>query len=191
MNCQKNIDDDEYDKEMQKLYDNLKKNLIESGDIATETLSNLHGQGEDIKKIDDGIDVTDVNVKKSETILKNISFMKNMFGFFTKSKKKRRDKKSKVLSVSTQNRDNLIKTQKSLVVEDRFEVRDIRKITNETKKMREDIDEITHLSRRLTIMSEEMNTELEVQNEFLGKVTDKMDDTNYKVKKLNKTIRRI
>jgi len=190
MNCQKNIDDDEYDKEMQKLYDNLKKNLIESGDIATETLSNLHGQGEDIKKIDDGIDVTDVNVKKSETILKNISFMKNMFGFFTKSKKKR-NKKSKVLNVSTQNSDNLIKTQKSLVVEDRFEIRDIRKITNETKKMREDIDEITHLARRLTIMSEEMNTELEVQNKFLGKVTDKMDDTNYKVKKLDKTIRRI
>ena len=64
-------------------------------------------------------------------------------------------------------------------------------ITNETKKMREDIDEITHLARRLTIMSEEMNTELEVQNKFLGKVTDKMDDTNYKVKKLDKTIRRI
>ena len=190
MNCQKNIDDDEYDKEMQELYDNLKKNLIESGDIATETLSNLHGQGENIKKIDNGIDETDVNVKKSETILKNISFMKNMFGYFTRSKKKR-DKKSKVLNVSTQNSDNLIRTKKSLVVEDRFEVRDIRKITNETKKMREDIDEITHLARRLTIMSEEMNSELEVQNEFLGKVTDKLDDTNYKVKRLNKTIRRI
>ena len=190
MNCQKNIDDDEYDKQMQKLYDNLKKNLIESGDIATETLSNLHMQGEDIKKIDDGVDVTDVNVKKSETILKNISFMRNMFGFFTKSKK-RRNKKSKVLNESTPNSDNLIKVQKSLVLKDTFEVRDIGKITNETKKLREDIDEITHLARRLTIMSEEMNTELECQNEFLGKVTDKMDDTNYKVKRLNKTIRRI
>jgi ElaB/YqjD/DUF883 family membrane-anchored ribosome-binding protein len=191
MNCQKNIDNDEYDKEMQELYDNLKKNLIESGDIATDTLSNLHIQGEDIKKIDDGVDVTDVNVKKSETILKNISFMRNMFGFFTKSKKKRRNKKSKVLNESTPNSDNLIKVQKSLVVKDTFEVRDIRKITNETKKLREDIDEITHLARRLTIMSEEMNTELECQNEFLGKVTDKMDDTNYKVKRLNKMIRRI
>lgn len=188
MNCQKNIDNDEYDKEIKELYDNLKKNLIESGDIATETLSNLHIQGQDIKKIDNEIDVIDINVKKSESILKNISFMKNMFGFLTKKKKKQ---KNKVLDKSKKNSDNLVKTQKSLVLDDEFEVKDIRKITNETKKMRDDVEEITHLSRRLTIMSEAMNNELEIQNKFLEKVTDKMDDTNYKMKRLNKTIRKI
>ena len=190
MNCQKNIDNDEYDKEMQKLYDNLKKNLIESGDIATETLSNLHIQGEDIKTIDNGIDVTDVNVKKSEKILKNINFMRNMFGYFSKNKKKRKSKKV-VPNELIKNTDNLINKQKSLVVKDTFQIRDVRNLTNETKKLREDIDEITHLARRLTIMSEEMNNELEIQNKFLEKVTDKIDNTNYKVKRLNKTIRRI
>lgn len=191
MNCQKNIDNDEYDKEIKELYDNLKKNLIESGDIATETLSNLHIQGQDIKKVDNEIDVIDINVKKSESILKNISFMKNMFGFLTKKKKKQRNKKNKVLDKSKKNSDNLIKTQKSLVLDDEFEVKDIRKITNETKKMRDDVEEITHLSRRLIIMSEAMNNELEVQNKFLEKVTDKMDDTNYKMKRLNKRISKI
>ena len=40
-------------------------------------------------------------------------------------------------------------------------------------------------------MSEDMNNELEIQNKFLEKVTDKIDNTNYKVKRLNKTIRKI
>ena len=85
----------------------------------------------------------------------------------------------------------MINKQKSLVVKDTFQIRDVRNLTNETKKLREDIDEITHLARRLTIMSEEMNNELEIQNKFLEKVTDKIDNTNYKVKRLNKMIRRI
>ena len=189
MNCQKNIDNDEYDKEMHKLYDNLKKNLIESGDIATETLSNLHMQREDIKKIDNGVDVIDVNIKKSETILKNISFMKNMFGFLTRSKKK--NKKSKNTNEQLISNNNFVIEKKSLMIEDKFGIKDNKNLTQETKIFRENIDELTHLTRRLTIMSEEMNTELDVQNKFLGKVTDKMDDTNYKVKRLNKTIRRI
>jgi len=93
MNCQKkNIEIDDYEIEKRKLYDNLKKNLIESGDIATQTLVNLYEQGEEIKKIDNVIDKTDINVEKSGKILKNISFMKNMFGYFTKKKKKRKKK---------------------------------------------------------------------------------------------------
>ena len=71
MNYQnKIIDVDDYEIEKRKLYDNLKKNLIESGDIATQTLANLYEQGEEIKKIDDGIDNTDINVEKSGKIRK-------------------------------------------------------------------------------------------------------------------------
>ena len=112
-----------------------------------------------------------------------------MFGFLTRSKKKK--KKSKNTNEQLISNNNFIIEKKSLIVEDKFGIKDNKNLTQETKIFRENIDELTHLTRRLTIMSEEMNTELDVQNKFLGKVTDKMDDTNYKVKRLNKTIRRI
>ena len=76
-----------YKEEEKKLYDNLKRNLIESADIATNTLESLHEQGQTIKKTDSEMFDIDKNIKKSDKIIKNIGFMRNIFGYFTKKKK--------------------------------------------------------------------------------------------------------
>jgi len=59
----------------------------------------------------------------------------------------------------------------------------------QTKEM-DDIDEIGNLTRRIVMMSHEMGGELVNQNEFIDNVITKIDTTDYKVKNLNKTIRK-
>ena len=180
------IEEEDYEIEKKKLYDNLKKNLIESGDIATQTLANLYEQGEEIKKIDDGIDKTDMNVEKSGKILKNISFMKNMFGYFTKKKNKsKKDINMEASNELYQKNNNMSNKRTSLIIEN------LSKNDKKQTKEMDDIDEIGNLTRRIVMMSHEMGGELVNQNEFIDNVITKVDTTDYKVKRLNKTIRKI
>ena len=167
-----------YKEEEKKLYDNLKRNLIESADIATNTLASLHEQGETIKKTDSEMFDIDKNIKKSDKIIKNIGFMRNIFGYFTKKKKIKQlipiDKNQQ--SVDTLNyldtkQHELTTKQKSV------------KFTEE--------DELLLLAKRLSIMSNEMNNELTEHNENLEKLSTKVDNTNLNIKSLNKKLKKI
>ena len=167
-----------YKEEEKKLYDNLKKNLIESADIATNTLASLHEQGETIKKTDSEMFDIDKNIKKSDKIIKNIGFMRNIFGYFTKKKKIKQlipiDKNQQ--SVDTLNyldtkQHELTTKQKSV------------KFTEE--------DELLLLAKRLSVMSNEMNNELTEHNENLEKLSTKVDNTNLNIKRLNKKLKKI
>jgi len=167
-----------YKEEEKKLYDNLKKNLIESADIATNTLVSLHEQGETIKKIDSEMFDIDENVKKSDKIIKNIGFMRNIFGYFTKKKKIKQlipiDKDQQ--NVNTLN--NLDTKQHELTIKQKSV-----KFTEE--------DELLLLAKRLSMMSNEMNNELTEHNENLEKLSTKVDNTNLNIKRLNKKLKKI
>tara|TARA_B100000745_G_scaffold289938_1_gene228433 strand:+ start:516 stop:1043 length:528 start_codon:yes stop_codon:yes gene_type:complete len=167
-----------YKEEEKKLYDNLKKNLIESADIATNTLVSLHEQGETIKKIDSEMFDIDENVKKSDKIIKNIGFMRNIFGYFTKKKKIKQlipiDKDQQ--NVNTLN--NLDTKQHELTTKQKSV-----KFTEE--------DELLLLAKRLSMMSNEMNNELTEHNENLEKLSTKVDNTNLNIKRLNKKLKKI
>ena len=167
-----------YKEEEKKLYDNLKKNLIESADIATNTLASLHEQGQTIKKTDSEMFDIDENVKKSDKIIKNIGFMRNIFGYFTKKKKIKQlipiDKNQE--SVDTLN--NLDTKQHELTTKQKSV-----KFTEE--------DELLLLAKRLSIMSNEMNNELTEHNENLEKLSTKVDNTNLNIKRLNKKLKKI
>ena len=167
-----------YKEEEKKLYDNLKKNLIESADIATNTLVSLHEQGETIKKIDSEMFDIDENVKKSDKIIKNIGFMRNIFGYFTKKKKIKQlipiDKDQQ--NVNTLN--NLDTKQHELTTKQK------------SVKFIEE-DELLLLAKRLSMMSNEMNNELTEHNENLEKLSTKVDNTNLNIKRLNKKLKKI
>ena len=175
MDSQKTIN---YKEEEKKLYDNLKKNLIESADIATNTLASLHEQGETIKKTDSEMFDIDENVKKSDKIIKNIGFMRNIFGYFTKKKKIKQlipiDKNQE--SVDTLN--NLDTKQHELTTKQK------------SVKFIEE-DELLLLAKRLSVMSNEMNNELTEHNENLEKLSTKVDNTNLNIKSLNKKLKKI
>lgn len=167
-----------YKEEEKKLYDNLKKNLIESADIATNTLASLHEQGQTIKKTDSEMFDIDENVKRSDKIIKNIGFMRNIFGYFTKKKKIKQlipiDKNKQ--SVDTLN--NLNARQHELTTKQ-----------NNVKFTEE--DELLLLAKRLSIMSNDMNHELREHNENLEKLSTKVDNTNLNIKSLNKKLKKI
>ena len=167
-----------YKEEEKKLYDNLKKNLIESADIATNTLASLHEQGQTIKKTDSEMFDIDENVKKSDKIIKNIGFMRNIFGYFTKKKKIKQlipiDKNQE--SVDTLN--NLDTKQHELTTKQK------------SVKFIEE-DELLLLAKRLSVMSNEMNNELTEHNENLEKLSTKVDNTNLNIKRLNKKLKKI
>ena len=167
-----------YKEEEKKLYDNLKKNLIESADIATNTLASLHEQGETIKKTDSEMFDIDKNIKKSDKIIKNIGFMRNIFGYFTKKKKIKQlipiDKNQE--SVDTLN--NLDTKQHELTTKQK------------SVKFIEE-DELLLLAKRLSVMSNEMNNELTEHNENLEKLSTKVDNTNLNIKSLNKKLKKI
>ena len=175
MDSQKTIN---YKEEEKKLYDNLKKNLIESADIATNTLASLHEQGETIKKTDSEMFDIDKNIKKSDKIIKNIGFMRNIFGYFTKKKKIKQlipiDKNQE--SVDTLN--NLDTKQHELTTKQK------------SVKFIEE-DELLLLAKRLSVMSNEMNNELTEHNENLEKLSTKVDNTNLNIKRLNKKLKKI
>ena len=175
MDSQKTIN---YKEEEKKLYDNLKKNLIESADIATNTLASLHEQGETIKKTDSEMVDIDINIKKSDKIIKNIGFMRNIFGYFTKKKKIKQlipiDKNQQ--SVDTLN--NLDTKQHELTTKQK------------SVKFIEE-DELLLLAKRLSVMSNEMNNELTEHNENLEKLSTKVDNTNLNIKSLNKKLKKI
>ena len=175
MDSQKTIN---YKEEEKKLYDNLKKNLIESADIATNTLASLHEQGETIKKTDSEMFDIDKNIKKSDKIIKNIGFMRNIFGYFTKKKKIKQlipiDKNQQ--SVDTLN--NLDTKQHELTTKQK------------SVKFIEE-DELLLLAKRLSVMSNEMNNELTEHNENLEKLSTKVDNTNLNIKSLNKKLKKI
>ena len=175
MDSQKTIN---YKEEEKKLYDNLKKNLIESADIATNTLASLHEQGETIKKTDSEMFDIDKNIKKSDKIIKNIGFMRNIFGYFTKKKKIKQlipiDKNQQ--SVDTLN--NLDTKQHELTTKQK------------SVKFIEE-DELLLLAKRLSVMSNEMNNELTEHNENLEKLSTKVDNTNLNIKRLNKKLKKI
>ena len=175
MDSQKTIN---YKEEEKKLYDNLKKNLIESADIATNTLASLHEQGQTIKKTDSEMFDIDENVKKSDKIIKNIGFMRNIFGYFTKKKKIKQlipiDKNQE--SVDTLN--NLDTKQHELTTKQK------------SVKFIEE-DELLLLAKRLSIMSNDMNHELREHNENLEKLSTKVDNTNLNIKSLNKKLKKI
>ena len=175
MDSQKTIN---YKEEEKKLYDNLKKNLIESADIATNTLASLHEQGQTIKKTDSEMFDIDENVKKSDKIIKNIGFMRNIFGYFTKKKKIKQlipiDKNQE--SVDTLN--NLDTKQHELTTKQK------------SVKFIEE-DELLLLAKRLSVMSNEMNNELTEHNENLEKLSTKVDNTNLNIKRLNKKLKKI
>jgi len=175
MDSQKTIN---YKEEEKKLYDNLKKNLIESADIATNTLASLHEQGETIKKTDSEMFDIDKNIKKSDKIIKNIGFMRNIFGYFTKKKKIKQlipiDKNQE--SVDTLN--NLDTKQHELTTKQK------------SVKFIEE-DELLLLAKRLSVMSNEMNNELTEHNENLEKLSTKVDNTNLNIKSLNKKLKKI
>lgn len=175
MDSQKTIN---YKEEEKKLYDNLKKNLIESADIATNTLASLHEQGETIKKTDSEMFDIDKNIKKSDKIIKNIGFMRNIFGYFTKKKKIKQlipiDKDQQ--NVNTLN--NLDTKQHELTTKQK------------SVKFIEE-DELLLLAKRLSVMSNEMNNELTEHNENLEKLSTKVDNTNLNIKSLNKKLKKI
>ena len=175
MDSQKTIN---YKEEEKKLYDNLKKNLIESADIATNTLASLHEQGETIKKTDSEMFDIDKNIKKSDKIIKNIGFMRNIFGYFTKKKKIKQlipiDKDQQ--NVNTLN--NLDTKQHELTTKQK------------SVKFIEE-DELLLLAKRLSVMSNEMNNELTEHNENLEKLSTKVDNTNLNIKRLNKKLKKI
>ena len=175
MDSQKTIN---YKEEEKKLYDNLKKNLIESADIATNTLASLHEQGETIKKTDSEMFDIDKNIKKSDKIIKNIGFMRNIFGYFTKKKKIKQ----------------LIPIDKNQQSVDTLNYLDTKQheLTTKQKSVKFiEEDELLLLAKRLSVMSNEMNNELTEHNENLEKLSTKVDNTNLNIKSLNKKLKKI
>ena len=167
-----------YKEEEKKLYDNLKRNLIESADIATNTLASLHEQGQTIKKTDSEMFDIDENVKKSDKIIKNIGFMRNIFGYFTKKKKIKQ----------------LIPIDKNQQSVDTLNYLDTKQheLTTKQKSVKFiEEDELLLLAKRLSVMSNEMNNELTEHNENLEKLSTKVDNTNLNIKSLNKKLKKI
>ena len=74
--------------EVQKLYDNMKRNLVETANIATDTLCTLNDQGNKIDRINNEMDTVDKKVDKSYKLVNKMSFMKSIFGYLTLKKTK-------------------------------------------------------------------------------------------------------
>ena len=161
---------EEEEDEIQKLYNNIKKNLVETANIATDTLSSLNEQGNKIDHISQEVDEVDNKVDKSYKLVNKISFMKRMFGYFS-LKKTELDKKQ------IKNKDY------KPVIENELSITTPNKV--------EELDEMLVLTKQLSIMSNEMNSEIGIQNEKIDQIDRKVENTDLNLKKLNKRIKKL
>jgi len=161
---------EEEEDEIQKLYNNIKKNLVETANIATDTLSSLNEQGNKIDHINKEVNEVDNKVDKSYKLVNKISFMKKMFGYFS-LKKTELDKKQ------IKNKDY------KPVIENELSITTPNKV--------EELDEMLVLTKQLSIMSNEMNSEISIQNEKIDQIDRKVENTDFNLKKLNKRIKKL
>jgi len=166
-----NFDKKENEDELQNLYDNMKRNLVETANIATDTLSALNDQGNKIDMINTEIDDVDDKVDESYRLVNKISFMKNMFGYFSLKKSKIDKKEAKKKEYKPQAKNELT-------------------IRNSNTNI-DELDEMIILTKQLSIMSNEMNSEISIHNEKLDNVDHKIENASLDIIKLNKRIKKI
>ena len=159
------------DDEVQKLYDNMKRNLVETANIATDTLCTLNDQGNKIDRINNEMDTVDKKVDKSYKLVNKMSFMKSIFGYLTL-------KKTKLDKTNIEKEDYIPNLKNELT------------INNKNDKENE-LDEMLILTKQLSIMSNEMNSEISIQNEKLDHIDRKIENTNNNIRKLNKRIKKL
>lgn len=159
------------DDEVQKLYDNMKRNLVETANIATDTLCTLNDQGNKIDRINNEMDTVDKKVDKSYKLVNKMSFMKSIFGYLTL-------KKTKLDETKIEKEDYIPSLKNELT------------INNKNNKENE-LDEMLILTKQLSIMSNEMNSEISIQNEKLDHIDRKVENTNNNIRKLNKRIKKL
>jgi len=159
------------DDEVQKLYDNMKRNLVETANIATDTLCTLNDQGNKIDRINNEMDTVDKKVDKSYKLVNKISFMKSIFGYLTL-------KKTKLDETKIEKEDYIPSLKNELT------------INNKNNKENE-LDEMLILTKQLSIMSNEMNSEISIQNEKLDHIDRNVENTNNNIRKLNKRIKKL
>ncbi len=159
------------DDEVQKLYDNMKRNLVETANIATDTLCILNDQGNKIERINNEMDTVDKKVDKSYKLVNKMSFMKSIFGYLTL-------KKTKLDKTNIEKEDYIPNLKNELT------------INNKNDKENE-LDEMLILTKQLSIMSNEMNSEISIQNEKLDHIDRKVENTNNNIRKLNKRIKKL
>ena len=159
------------DDEVQKLYDNMKRNLVETANIATDTLCILNDQGNKIERINNEMDTVDKKVDKSYKLVNKMSFMKSIFGYLTL-------KKTKLDKTNIEKEDYIPSLKNELT------------INNKNDKENE-LDEMLILTKQLSIMSNEMNSEISIQNEKLDHIDRKVENTNNNIRKLNKRIKKL
>ncbi len=159
------------DDEVQKLYDNMKRNLVETANIATDTLCILNDQGNKIERINNEMDTVDKKVDKSYKLVNKMSFMKSIFGYLTL-------KKTKLDKTKIEKEDYIPSLKNELT------------INNKNDKENE-LDEMLILTKQLSIMSNEMNSEISIQNEKLDHIDRKVENTNNNIRKLNKRIKKL
>lgn len=157
--------------EVQKLYDNMKRNLVETANIATDTLCTLNDQGNKIDRINNEMDTVDKKVDKSYKLVNKMSFMKSIFGYLTL-------KKTKLDKTKIEKEDYIPSLKNELT------------INNKNDKENE-LDEMLILTKQLSIMSNEMNSEISIQNEKLDHIDRKVENTNNNIIKLNKRIKKL
>lgn len=159
------------DDEVQKLYNNMKRNLVETANIATDTLCILNDQGNKIDRINNEMDTVDKKVDKSYKLVNKMSFMKSIFGYLTL-------KKTKLDKTKIEKEDYIPSLKNELT------------INNKNDKENE-LDEMLILTKQLSIMSNEMNSEISIQNEKLDHIDRKVENTNNNIRKLNKRIKKL
>jgi len=96
--------------------------------------------------------------------------MKRMFGYFS-LKKTELDKKQ------IKNKDY------KPVIENELSITTPNKV--------EELDEMLVLTKQLSIMSNEMNSEIGIQNEKIDQIDRKVENTDLNLKKLNKRIKKL
>ena len=100
-----------------------------------------------------------------------MSFMKSIFGYLTL-------KKTKLDKTKIEKEDYIPSLKNELT------------INNKNDKENE-LDEMLILTKQLSIMSNEMNSEISIQNEKLDHIDRKVENTNNNIIKLNKRIKKL
>jgi len=187
------------------LINNINNQLLDTLDIGTNSVNNLTSQREVLINTDNNINKIDKNLKISDKIVTRMnSFSKRLSYLFKKPKHNITTSKKNSFENNTEvgkpkvaslppvgeftNNVWLREASADLGLPLNIQNTTIEKTT---ELEADDIDILLTNVKKLKQISKIMNTELKLQNNILDSIDEKTDNSNIKIKKINKNINKL